>query len=69
MFTSGKIKMERKKETEIIANEELNEYLDRYFPKGDSRRGDALVLVAFANILLHKAKNSGERRKQNENNN
>lgn len=35
-------------------NEELEAYLDRYFPKGDDRRGDALVIVAFANLLLNK---------------
>lgn len=48
--------VKREKEIELIPNEELNAYLDTYFPKGDNRRGDALVLVAFANILLHKAK-------------
>lgn len=45
--------MSQDKEEIVTPNEELSAYLDRYFPKGDSRRGDALVIVAFANILLH----------------
>lgn len=35
--------------------EEEMEYLDRYFPKGDSRRGDALVIYAYMkNKLISK---------------
>lgn len=26
------------------------EYLDKHFPKGDKRRGEAMVLLAFARI-------------------
>ena len=43
---------------EIKPNQELEAYLDRYFPKSDNRRGDALVIVAFANILLNEARKS-----------
>ncbi len=34
-------------------NEKINEIksLDKYFPKGDKRRGEALVLVAEAFLL------------------
>ena len=34
-------------------NEEINKLisLDKYFPKGDKRRGEALVLVAEAFLL------------------
>lgn len=42
-----------KKEEIVTPNKELSAYLDRYFPSGDNRRGDALVIVSFANILLH----------------
>jgi hypothetical protein len=31
---------------ELPTKEEM-EYLDRYFPKGDKRRGDALVIYAY----------------------
>jgi hypothetical protein len=34
--------------------EEEEAYLDRYFPKGDSRRGDALVLFAFMKLQQKK---------------
>lgn len=38
----------------ININEELQAYLDQYFPNGDVRRSDALVIVSFANTLLSK---------------
>ena len=52
--------MPQDKEESITPNEELSAYLDRYFPKSDNRRGDALVIVSFANILLHEAQKSIE---------
>lgn len=30
-----------------LPTEEEMEYLDKYFPKGDKRRGDALVIYAY----------------------
>ena len=30
-----------------LFDEEENEYLKKYFPEGDPRRGDALVLMSF----------------------
>lgn len=45
---NGDIPQENK-ELELIEqpSEEEIEYLDRYFPKGDKRRGDALVIFAY----------------------
>ena len=37
----------------------LSDKLDELFPKGDKRRGDALVLNAFANIFLEEEKPKG----------
>jgi len=34
--------------------EEETEYLDKYFPKGDNRRGDALVIWAFMKLQQKK---------------
>ena len=41
-----------------MSNEKINEIksLDLYFPKGDKRRGEALVLVAEAFLLGKKSK-------------
>lgn len=33
-----------------LPSEEEEAYLDRYFPKGDSRRGDALVIFAYMKL-------------------
>lgn len=41
----------------------LVEVFERFFPKGDKRRQDALVLVAYGIILLDKLKNDIEEAK------
>ena len=51
--------MGRKKmsnETKYEIDEELENILDEYFPKGDKARGKALVLFAIANIRISKLK-------------
>lgn len=35
-------------------HEELENVLDKYFPKGDTRRGAALMIFAHAMILIRK---------------
>jgi hypothetical protein len=37
-------------------DKELEEELDKQFPKGDKARGKALVLFAIANIKINKLK-------------
>jgi len=47
-----------------MGNEKINEIksLDKYFPKGDKRRGEALVLCAEAFLLgKESAENQGKR--------
>lgn len=49
----------------MLPTKEEEAYLDRYFPKGDKRRGDALVIYAFMKsqqIKLFKKLKGGKKR-------
>ncbi len=50
-------------------NEKINEIksLDKYFPKGDKRRGEALVLVAEAFLLGKECNNKCSQKTNKEN--
>lgn len=39
-----------------MIEETLDDYLEKYFPKGDNRRGEAMVLYAKAQIEIDKAR-------------
>jgi hypothetical protein len=43
-------------------NEILEDCVDKYFPKGDKRRGEALVLMAKAHIEIEKARQQERKR-------
>ena len=39
--------------------ESAEEYLDRHFPKGDNRRGEAMVILALAKSEMKGGKKDG----------
>lgn len=47
------------KKTKFL-DDTLEETLDFYFPKGDSRRGEALIIFAKARIEIDKIKEAGD---------